>query len=49
VLKMHRPEIEISRYSWNDATAGFTSSPVGRYLHTDQGWKVTTVGASPQT
>lgn len=39
VLKMHRPEIDLSRYTWDDATASFTSSPVGRYVHTDQGWK----------
>ncbi|HEX6164568.1 MAG TPA: metallophosphoesterase [Vicinamibacterales bacterium] len=44
LLKMHRPEIDISRYSWDDATASFTSSQVGSYRHTPDGWKVA-VGA----
>ena len=38
VLRMHRPEIELSRHSWDDRTASFTSSPVGRYRHADHGW-----------
>ena len=48
VLKMHRPEIDISRCSWDDEKVAFTSSPVGRYVHTAEGWKTTTVGASPR-
>ena len=39
VLKMHRPAIDIARLTWDDATAAFEASPVGRYVHTDQGWK----------
>jgi len=41
VLRMHRPEIELSRHLWDDATAGFTSSPVGHYRHDDSGWRLT--------
>ena len=39
VLKMHRPEIDLERHSWDDLTASFTSSPVGRYIHTESGWR----------
>ena len=38
VLRMQRPEIELSRHSWDDATAGFTSSPIGHYRHSSSGW-----------
>lgn len=40
VLKMHRPEIDIARYSWDETTASFTASPIGSYRHTNEGWKV---------
>ena len=39
VLRMHRPEIDLSRHTWDDVAAEFTASPVGRYRHTDQGWR----------
>ena len=39
VLRMHRPEIELSRHSWDDATAGFKSTPVGHYAHDSYGWR----------
>ena len=38
VLRMHRPEIELTRYSWDAAAAAFMPSTVGRYRHTDRGW-----------
>ena len=38
VLRMQRPQIELSRYSWDSAIAGFTASTVGTYRHTDRGW-----------
>lgn len=38
VLRLKRPEIVLSRHSWNEATAGFTSSLVGRYRHSARGW-----------
>ena len=38
LLRLHRPEIELSRYAWADAPAGFTPSIVGRYRHSDRGW-----------
>lgn len=38
VLRMHRPEIELSRHSWDPATASFTSATVGSYRHTERGW-----------
>jgi 3',5'-cyclic AMP phosphodiesterase CpdA len=41
VLRLHRPEIVLARHSWDEATASFTSSKVGRYRHsTDRGWTV---------
>jgi 3',5'-cyclic AMP phosphodiesterase CpdA len=42
VLKMHRPEIELSRHSWDEKSASFESSPVGHYRHSaDRGWTLT--------
>jgi 3',5'-cyclic AMP phosphodiesterase CpdA len=38
VLRLQRPEIELSRHSWDEATASFTSSLVGRYRHGTRGW-----------
>lgn len=38
LLRLKRPEIVLSRYSWDDAAAGFTPSPVGRYRHGARGW-----------
>lgn len=38
VLRLHRPEIELSRYAWSDASASFTPTLVGNYLHSDRGW-----------
>jgi 3',5'-cyclic AMP phosphodiesterase CpdA len=40
VLRMQRPEIELSRHSWSDQSAAFESSPVGRYRHTESGWQL---------
>jgi 3',5'-cyclic AMP phosphodiesterase CpdA len=41
VLRLHRPEIGLWRYSWDEASASFTSSLVGRYRHTTtRGWTV---------
>jgi len=37
VLRLKRPEIELSRHSW-DGASGFTSAVVGRYRHSDRGW-----------
>ena len=39
VLKMHRPEMDISRYTWNESEARFTGETIGTYRHSDQGWK----------
>ena len=33
VLRLHRPEIELSRHAWEAATASFTPAVVGRYRH----------------
>jgi 3',5'-cyclic AMP phosphodiesterase CpdA len=38
VLRLHRPDIELSRCSWDERSGSFTRSPVGRYRHTDRGW-----------
>ena len=40
VLKMHRPEIDLSRYAWSEAEARFMSEVVGQYRHTEAGWKI---------
>ena len=38
VLRLKRPEIVLSRHSWDDATASFASTLVGRYRHSARGW-----------
>jgi 3',5'-cyclic AMP phosphodiesterase CpdA len=38
VLKIHRPEIALSRMAWDSAGEGFVETAVGRYRHTDSGW-----------
>ena len=39
VIKMHRPEIEISRHTWKESEARFVTEEVGAYRHTADGWK----------
>jgi len=39
VLRMHRPEIDIARHSWNEEDARFTADHVASYRHTSAGWK----------
>ena len=38
VLRMQRPEIELTRCSWDDVGGGFRSSRVGLYRHDVNGW-----------
>ena len=38
VLKMHRPEIALSRMAWDAPGGGFVETAVGRYRHTSSGW-----------
>ncbi len=38
VLRMQRPEIELSRHSWDEANRTFTSFRIGRYTHSARGW-----------
>jgi 3',5'-cyclic AMP phosphodiesterase CpdA len=40
VLRMQRPDIELTRHSWSDQGADFTAQLVGRYRHTERGWSV---------
>jgi hypothetical protein len=35
---MHRPEIVVERYAWDDTLAAFTSTTVGCYRHNSTGW-----------
>ena len=50
VLRLKRPEIVLSRYSWDDGGAGFTSSMVGRYRHSaTRGWTVESKGGPGPT
>ena len=39
VLKMHRPEIDISRHTWNQDETRFVTEGLGTYRHTAAGWK----------
>jgi 3',5'-cyclic AMP phosphodiesterase CpdA len=41
VLRMQRPEIELSRHSWDEASGSFSAEPVGRYRHEASGWRAT--------
>lgn len=38
VLRLKRPDIELARHSWDDASGSFLSSMVGRYRHGARGW-----------
>jgi 3',5'-cyclic AMP phosphodiesterase CpdA len=38
VLRLQRPEIELSRHLWEEAAAGFVPSMIGRYRHSERGW-----------
>lgn len=38
VLRLQRPEIELSRCSWDQASAGFVTAPIGGYRHSERGW-----------
>jgi 3',5'-cyclic AMP phosphodiesterase CpdA len=38
VLRMHRPTIELERYTWTEAAGGFVGSPAGSYRHNAKGW-----------
>ena len=38
LLRIHRPEIALTKYVWDQAAAAFTPSEWGRYRHTDDGW-----------
>lgn len=38
VLRMHRPEIIVERYSWDETLTGFSSLVVGCFRHNATGW-----------
>lgn len=38
VLRMERPEIELTRCEWDDSAKEFIATIVGRSTHTDRGW-----------
>ena len=38
VLRIHRPEIELSTFVWDPGSSQFAASEARRYRHTDQGW-----------
>lgn len=47
VLRLQRPEIVLSRHSWDEASKSFTSAMVGRYRHSmTRGWTVESEPAS---
>jgi hypothetical protein len=38
VVRMERPDMELSRWVWDESAARFTEVAVGRYRHSDRGW-----------
>jgi 3',5'-cyclic AMP phosphodiesterase CpdA len=38
VLRLTRPHIAVSRWTWNDAGRTFVEAPPRNFRHTDQGW-----------
>jgi 3',5'-cyclic AMP phosphodiesterase CpdA len=38
LLRVQRPEIELSRFVWDPSRSDFARSIVGRYRHTESGW-----------
>ena len=40
VLRLHRPEITLERFSWTE-TAGFTPAATSHYRHAEHGWCLT--------
>jgi 3',5'-cyclic AMP phosphodiesterase CpdA len=38
VLKMQRPDIEVTRHSWDDVAGGFVSAEPQKYRHQSHGW-----------
>jgi 3',5'-cyclic AMP phosphodiesterase CpdA len=38
VLKMQRPDIEVTRYAWDDVAGGFVSAAPQHYRHDANGW-----------
>jgi 3',5'-cyclic AMP phosphodiesterase CpdA len=38
VMKMQRPNIEVSRHSWDDVAGGFVAGESQHYRHHDKGW-----------
>jgi 3',5'-cyclic AMP phosphodiesterase CpdA len=39
VLRLHRPEISVSRHFWSDTTGGFTPGAPDRFVHGPNGWR----------
>ena len=44
VLRMHRPDVELTRYTWDESGGRFVASTAGAYRHTQKGWSAS---ASP--
>jgi 3',5'-cyclic AMP phosphodiesterase CpdA len=38
VLKLQRPDIEVTRHQWDDDARDFVAAIAGRYRHNDKGW-----------
>lgn len=38
VLRMQRPDIEVTRYSWDDVAGGFVAGETQAYRHHERGW-----------
>jgi 3',5'-cyclic AMP phosphodiesterase CpdA len=45
VMKMQRPDIEVTRHSWDDVAGGFVSAAPQRYRHGAGGWTAITTTA----
>lgn len=38
LVRVERPRIEVSKFSWDAASLSFAETAVGRYRHTERGW-----------
>ena len=42
VLRVERPNIDVARFTWNDATGTFVEAAAGAFRHGEQGWQAVT-------
>jgi 3',5'-cyclic AMP phosphodiesterase CpdA len=47
VLRMQRPNIELTRHAWDDAAGTFVATTTGKYRHNDKGWTCVSPSVPP--